>query len=111
MFVAGTPYIEPLMFHLAAQQNTSTLSVSGAEKTRFAWQVYMESAQFCACSTKLASKYFKRCHRVSLRIHTLHLSAQWHALAGIFLMSGAACIISMLMPDLLSTAAARMCCC
>ena len=37
MFVAATPYIEPLMFHLATQQNAMTMAISGAEKTKFAW--------------------------------------------------------------------------
>ena len=37
MFVAATPYIDPLMFHLATQQNAMTMAVAGAEKTKFAW--------------------------------------------------------------------------
>lgn len=37
MFVAHTPYIDPLMFHLAVEQNASTAAIAGAEKTKFAW--------------------------------------------------------------------------
>lgn len=37
MYVAQTPHIDPLMFHLALQQNAETDAVDGAEKTAFAW--------------------------------------------------------------------------
>lgn len=37
MFLAQTPHIDPLMFHLALQQNAETDAVDGAEKTAFAW--------------------------------------------------------------------------
>lgn len=37
MFVALLPHVEPLMFHLATQQNLQTGAVEGAEKTAFAW--------------------------------------------------------------------------
>lgn len=37
MFCAQTSYIDPLMFHLAIEQNERTRAVSGAEKTAFAW--------------------------------------------------------------------------
>lgn len=37
MYVAQTPHIDPLMFHLALQQNLETDAVDGAEKTAFAW--------------------------------------------------------------------------
>ena len=37
MFIAQTPHIDPLMFHLALQQNAETDAVDGAEKTAFAW--------------------------------------------------------------------------
>ncbi len=37
MYIAQTPHIDPLMFHLALQQNAETDAVDGAEKTAFAW--------------------------------------------------------------------------
>lgn len=37
MYVAQTPHIDPLMLHLALQQNAETDAVDGAEKTAFAW--------------------------------------------------------------------------
>ena len=37
MFIALLPYLDPLMFHLASQQNEHTQAVQGAEKTAFAW--------------------------------------------------------------------------
>lgn len=45
MFVTHTPYIDPLMFHLAAQQNALTSAVPGAEKTKFAW--YAQLLMLC----------------------------------------------------------------
>ena len=40
MYIAQTPHIDPLMFHLALQQNEETDAVCGAEKTAFAWYVH-----------------------------------------------------------------------
>jgi len=37
MFVALLPHVEPLMFHLATQQNLLTGAIEGAEKSAFAW--------------------------------------------------------------------------
>ena len=37
MYITQTPHIDPLMFHLALQQNNETDAVCGAEKTAFAW--------------------------------------------------------------------------
>ena len=37
MFIAHLPYVDPLFFHLATQQNQETHAVQGAEKTAFAW--------------------------------------------------------------------------
>lgn len=39
MYITETPHIDPLMFHLALQQNDETDAVCGAEKTAFAWCV------------------------------------------------------------------------
>ena len=36
-YMVQTPFLAPLMLHLATQQNSSTGSVAGAEKSAFAW--------------------------------------------------------------------------
>lgn len=46
MYVAQTPHIDPLMFHLALQQNAETDAVDGAEKTAFAWYAVPAKLQF-----------------------------------------------------------------
>ena len=46
MYVAQTPHIDPLMFHLALQQNAETDAVDGAEKTAFAWYA-VPANSFC----------------------------------------------------------------
>lgn len=43
MYVAQTPHLDPLMFHLALQQNAETEAVDGAEKTAFAWYATQDS--------------------------------------------------------------------
>lgn len=37
MFICQTPFIEPVMFHLAMHQNQQSGAIAGAEKTNFAW--------------------------------------------------------------------------
>lgn len=39
MYLTQVPYVSPLMFRLATQQNAATGSVAGGEKTAFAWWV------------------------------------------------------------------------
>lgn len=53
MFIALLPYLDPLMFHLASQQNEHTQAVQGAEKTAFAW---------CVRLTVLPCSYLLVCH-------------------------------------------------
>ena len=36
-FITQLPYVSPLMFRLATQQNGATRAVAGAEKSAFAW--------------------------------------------------------------------------
>ena len=37
MYVCQTPFIDPLMFQLATQQNLQSSAVESAEKTKFCW--------------------------------------------------------------------------
>ena len=37
MYVCQTPFIDPLMFQLATQQNLQSSAVDSAEKTKFCW--------------------------------------------------------------------------
>ncbi len=53
MYIAQTPHIDPLMFHLALQQNAETDAVDGAEKTAFAWWACFHSAAMIAVGTLL----------------------------------------------------------
>lgn len=39
MYLTQAPFMPPLMFRLATQQNESTRAVPGGEKTAFAWWV------------------------------------------------------------------------
>ena len=36
-YCTQTPWVAPLMFRLASQQNAATCAVAGAEKSAFAW--------------------------------------------------------------------------
>ena len=36
-YLTQTPFLSPLMFRLATQQNVATREIEGAEKTAFAW--------------------------------------------------------------------------
>jgi hypothetical protein len=36
-FLTQTPFLSPLMFRLATQQNVTTREIEGAEKMAFAW--------------------------------------------------------------------------
>ena len=47
MFIAHLPYIDPLFFHLATQQNQETHAVQGAEKTAFAWSAHIPHIKSC----------------------------------------------------------------
>lgn len=59
MYVAQTPHIDPLMFHLALQQNAETDAVDGAEKTAFAW---VALADLLAATSVCAKRYFLNAH-------------------------------------------------
>lgn len=59
MFIAQTPHIDPLMFHLALQQNAETDAVDGAEKTAFAW---VALSDLLAAISSCAKRYFLHAH-------------------------------------------------
>ncbi|KAL3162143.1 hypothetical protein ABBQ32_009851 [Trebouxia sp. C0010 RCD-2024] len=59
MYVAQTPHIDPLMFHLALQQNAETDAVDGAEKTAFAW---VTLSDLLAATSTCAKRYFLCAH-------------------------------------------------
>ncbi|DBB00787.1 hypothetical protein WJX77_001536 [Trebouxia sp. C0004] len=59
MYVAQTPHIDPLMFHLALQQNAETDAVDGAEKTAFAW---VALSDLLAATSVCAKRYFLNAH-------------------------------------------------
>lgn len=44
-YCTQTPWVSPLMFRLATQQNAATRAVAGAEKTAFAWCAHVPPAQ------------------------------------------------------------------
>ena len=52
MYITETPHIDPLMFHLALQQNDETDAVCGAEKTAFAWCVNLLSPPCIVVNSK-----------------------------------------------------------
>ena len=47
-FITQLPYVSPLMFRLATQQNGATRAVAGAEKSAFAWCAVC-GAVVCVC--------------------------------------------------------------
>ncbi|DBA78474.1 hypothetical protein WJX79_008004 [Trebouxia sp. C0005] len=59
MYVAQTPHIDPLMLHLALQQNAETDAVDGAEKTAFAW---VALSDLLAATSVCAKRYFLNAH-------------------------------------------------
>lgn len=59
MYVAQTPHIDPLMFHLALQQNAETDAVDGAEKSAFAW---VALSDLLAATSVCAKRYFLNAH-------------------------------------------------
>lgn len=59
MYVAQTPHLDPLMFHLALQQNAETEAVDGAEKTAFAW---VALSDLLAATSSCAKRYFLNAH-------------------------------------------------
>ena len=74
MFIAQTPHIDPLMFHLALQQNAETDAVDGAEKTAFAWYAQLIFSE-CLPFYSLSLLHALLCAQTSQSVHIVMLCA------------------------------------